>query len=1357
MTLKSDCARFAFCWFTVGIAVLALPCEGFPQGPASADGRQAKMLERDELWRQAQGLSKEGKHEEAVRAAEKVLELETELFGRAHDETAGTVSFLIGQRLLAKQYDRAHETAKLNLEINSQSHGVESWQAVHAGYYLDYVRRLTNLPDEVRDKLRESEAKYEQQFEAQQYLEAAKSLEQLARDEEPHLGEDHPFFANTFANMADAYYFGGEYASAETAARRCLAIRSQKLRPGDPAIPGAVSQLAKILYSQKNYAEAEAAFQKAAAGFDEAKLDTRAAWMHAWRGNCFQGQGDALAAAAALDEAAERFSKLQDDGGAAYCAKQAGSVLYSVQRYGEAGQRFAQAAAAYERNKDEANVALMLTLQGHCARDQQQDAQAVEHYRQALEIWRRAHPDQPSTVANTLANLGLAEQRLRRYADAESHLQEALEIRKNTVGDEHEDYAVALHYLGRLYVAMGEFDRAEPLYQQAAELARRLWKEDSPNYARSLEHEAEFAYRTGDNRRALEIFTEAAAVHRRGGADNELNYAQALENLSQVYSRQGDYAAAEPRLKEALKIRRSRATKACLPCASTSAQLAALYTDVGDFAQAELLYRQSLQMIKDASGEESLRYVNGLVSLAWMYYQKRDYAAAQMHFEQALALRNRLPEEKNTAYADLVYGLGSAYEAQHDFAQAEPLVLEAMEIKKRILGEEDLGYAYCLSCVQLLYTDMGEYDKAEEYCLKDLAIRRRVLGESHNFYAKSLNNLARIYRYRGDYDKAESLCREVLRTSREHAERTAAVQSERQQLATERDLRVRLDAYLSLAVKAGRFEEAAYRQVLDWKGVVSSRQRASRALAGRDDLEPLFNELQRASSQLATLALSKPEPELAEARRRQLADLAAEVERLEQDLASRSAAYRQAMRRVSLENLREALPDDAVLVDYLQYTFTDGPPPGDEGTQQTTAAPVKELRLAAFVVRREGPVKLVDLGSSTEIEAAIDAWRSDFGRTQRGAEAGLALRRQVWDPIERLLEESVAAGGPLPKTVLVSPDGALGRLPLAALPGKEPGSYLLEAWPIAVIAAPQILPELLADEDPLSEKVEKPQPPGNMLALGGVNYDSASAEAAGPKKAFARRAVRDASDALFTELPGAKGEIASIEKTYREVFGDAGILTLQGAAATEEALRREAPRHLYLHLATHGFFAAPKYQSALHEDVSALETLEGDRSAQQTVAGYYPGLLSGIALAGANHPPAEGDDGILTAEEVATLNLSGADLVVLSACETGLGEVADGEGLLGLQRAFQIAGARTVVASFWKVPDAATRDLMERFYDNLWNKDMGKLEALREAQLWMLRDRGPRGLVDPEKNETAPPQRLPPYYWAAFILSGDWR
>jgi CHAT domain-containing protein len=213
--------------------------------------------------------------------------------------------------------------------------------------------------------------------------------------------------------------------------------------------------------------------------------------------------------------------------------------------------------------------------------------------------------------------------------------------------------------------------------------------------------------------------------------------------------------------------------------------------------------------------------------------------------------------------------------------------------------------------------------------------------------------------------------------------------------------------------------------------------------------------------------------------------------------------------------------------------------------------------------------------------------------------------------------------------------------------------------------------------------------------------------------------------------------------------------------ATEAAVRKEAPQHRWLHFATHGFFAPKELRSALAPDpkraksgaVPGLLDREG-------VAGFHPLLLSGLVLAGANRPPEPGqDDGILTALEVAELDLRHVELAVLSACETGLGEVAGGEGVLGLQRAFQAAGARSTVTSLWQVPDQATRALMERFYAGLWDRKrpLGKLEALRQAQLWLLREGPTRGLAVVSTEPSAGPRRAPPFYWAAFVLSGDWR
>ncbi len=262
--------------------------------------------------------------------------------------------------------------------------------------------------------------------------------------------------------------------------------------------------------------------------------------------------------------------------------------------------------------------------------------------------------------------------------------------------------------------------------------------------------------------------------------------------------------------------------------------------------------------------------------------------------------------------------------------------------------------------------------------------------------------------------------------------------------------------------------------------------------------------------------------------------------------------------------------------------------------------------------------------------------------------------------------------------------------------------------------------------------------------------------------------VGGADLARFNPLPGTRGEIATIEKMYRQVgLGGAGLTLLDRSRANKAAFRAEAPRHRYLHMATHGFFVAEKQHSAA-VDIPKAASRFGEMARGAATGGMNPGLLSGLALAGANRAAQaadftdpDADDGILTAEEIGAMNLDGVQLVMLSACETGLGKAAGGEGLLGLQRAFQSAGTRTVVASLWSVPDEETRILMEEFYTNLWSRKLGALESLRRAQLAMLHGEGKAGQLRGIQREDSPdvPQTgvRSPRSWAAFVLSGDWR
>ena len=533
-------------------------------------------------------------------------------------------------------------------------------------------------------------------------------------------------------------------------------------------------------------------------------------------------------------------------------------------------------------------------------------------------------------------------------------------------------------------------------------------------------------------------------------------------------------------------------------------------------------------------------------------------------------------------------------------------------------------------------------------------------------------------------------------------------------------MRGRLDDYLSVATRAGASAAAVYAKALDWKGATFARQRRQRALTAAADAGSLVADLEDASRKLATLVNAVPADAAGRADwKKQLQDLTDRKEDLERKLAAKSPAFRRDP--LAPAALAKLLPADAALVDVFEYDHRAAPADG-KGPDVVTR------RVTAFVVRPGRDVVRVDLGSADEIDRLVDSWRAAISRRPRagGDDPPNELRRRVWLPLAETFGDA--------KTVLVSPDGALARLPLAALPGEKPNTYLIEDVAVAVVPVPQMLPDLLAD------RAAGAVP--SLLLVGDVDFDATgkaapdasagtawaargrpvSADALGllAGGAAARGGLRGGSHAAWSRLPGTRDEVKNLRAAFAKHFAGGTAVTLEGADATEAGLRAAAPKATWLHLATHGFFSPPTSRSVLASGDAAFGA--------GGIGGFHPGLLSGLVLAGANAPPkAGGDDGILTALEVSALDLSRVELAVLSACETGLGKAAGGEGVLGLQRAFQAAGAKSVVTSLWQVPDVPTQKLMERFYDNLWAKKLSRLEALRRAQIWMLRD----GATDP--------------------------
>jgi CHAT domain-containing protein len=474
----------------------------------------------------------------------------------------------------------------------------------------------------------------------------------------------------------------------------------------------------------------------------------------------------------------------------------------------------------------------------------------------------------------------------------------------------------------------------------------------------------------------------------------------------------------------------------------------------------------------------------------------------------------------------------------------------------------------------------------------------------------------------------------------------------------------------------------------------------------------------------------------------------------------------QFQRRIGLDEVRAGLPRQSALVAFVRYQLLPLQARAAEGAprqNQQESAPVPSY--LAFVVRGGDPgspapdaVNAVPLGPAAPIDEAIAQWRRQIkavafagGRSTVRAEAavrrsGARLRASIWDPMAPHLADATR--------IFIVPDGPLHLVSWDALPAPR-GGYLVEHAPPFHYASAER--DLVKDEQRAGGQglllVDSPmfdQDPSRTTGVSDVTARRLSDGGARTEHRAFRGSTSDCGGfraMRFDPLPASRQEaetIAAIWRKARAAAEDADVSRLSGRAATEAEVKRRAEGARVLHLATHGFFLGGLCAPARDRTAEARpHDVVADAS-----PGENPLLMAGFALAGANRRQAVGvddEDGILTAEEIASLQLSGVEWAVLSACDTGVGEVRAGEGVFGLRRAFHVAGARTVIMSLWPVEDEDARRWMASVYERRFRGRADTMEAMRESSLQQLRRRRRAQLS------------THPFYWAAFIAAGDWR
>lgn len=957
-------------------------------------------------------------------------------------------------------------------------------------------------------------------------------------------------------------------------------------------------------------------------------------------------------------------------------------------------------------------------------------------YQKALALYEKGFGKGHINTAAVLNNLAELYEALGDYKKAEPLFTRALSIAEQVLGPDHRNTATARHNLAGLYQNMGEYDRAEPLYQRVLAVREKTLGPDHPDTAMALGSLAGLYKQMGEFSKAESFLQRALRISEKGLGPDHIFTAATLGNLAGLYEFTGDYEKAESFYQQCLAIFDRTIGPSHPDAAVVLGNLAGLHRRLGDYDQAASLYNRSLGILEKSVGPKHPTTASTQSSLAELYGAMGEHARAVKLAIRSLEAREETLGPNHPDTAGSLHSLAVLYANQGRQDQAEPLLNRALAIREETLGPAHHATAATMSHLANLYKNRGEFAKAEPLFVKVLNVVVQSLGRQNPDVLASLNNLGLIAGAKGDYETAQDYHKQAQDISARLIDQVMGFTSEDQKLRFLASQRESLELSLGLAafhVPGDR--EAAGDALTVWlrrKGVIlEAQQRYQEALVLSGDRQAMevFRELADVRSQLSRLVFSGPGLKNPKAHRARIAGLEARQKELEARLSKLSASFarEKKVRQADPAQVASALPRGGVLVDFALVRPYDYKAFGAEERW----GPAHYL---AFVLPagRPGDLALVDLGEAgpidreiAKLKTAVSGLNDAAGKTAE--EAGAELYRLVFAKLETKIKTA--------RQIFISPDGNLNLIPFEVF-RKPDGEFLIQNYSFNYLSSGRDLtgfglvggaagPSLLMGDPDFDLDSKSKKRAMRTLDLEG--------------RSFVAQRSPETRGMRFSALPGTGEELAAV----RAALGpSAKVYT--GAMALEEVLVSQDKPPRILHLATHGFFLTDQQIERL--GARGLTTTD-DAPVPGGIRIENPLLRSGLALAGANRGAdssgSEGSDGLLTAEEVLGLNLRGTDMVVLSACNTGVGEVQAGEGVYGLRRAFVQAGAEGLVMSMWPVPDRETKELMETFYKHISSGETSRLEALRQAALEQLEVAGER-YGHPH-----------PLFWGAFVYMGN--
>jgi tetratricopeptide (TPR) repeat protein len=901
---------------------------------------------------------------------------------------------------------------------------------------------------------------------------------------------------------------------------------------------------------------------------------------------------------------------------------------------------------------------------------------ATTNLEKAITIWQEKMPLNPGHV-NCLNSLGAVYYYQVQYEKTKKYWLLCLEISKKVLGEGHPFYPECLDKLGFLYYHMGDYKSAESYSKQALDIRKNILGE------------------------------------------SHLDYGRSLNSLGILYLKMGDYKSAEPYYKQSLAILMNVLGQSHPYYAASLHNLGLLYYEIGDYKSAETNYKEALNIRKNVLGESHPDYALTLNNLGILYWKLGVYKTAESYYKQALAIKKNVLGELHPDYALSLISFGILYEEMGDYKSAEPYYKQALDIQKNVLGESHPDYATSLNNLGILYKTKGDFTTAEPLYNQSLEIIKKALGENHPSFISAQNSIAELYlktnREKESYDIINQNLTKKAKQIADNFEWLSDNQKEAY-WKNESSFFENLTSYTNEA-----YEKVPEFAGLNYNGALLTK---SKMLEAKISSENYYREVDEIREELAyrRRLLAKMESEGTEDIER-LNLLKKEADSLDKRLTLSWPEYAAQKKNLSItwNQVQEKLNKEEAAIEFVRfYNEKDS-----------------NYFYNALVLRKSDKnPQLIKLCKEKDLTAI---------QPKAGFSAYYPL---IWLPLEKYLTEI--------KTIFYSPVGEISNIPLHALyPSKDNGDKIIEnkvekrgnlkndkqaiTEKDAIFLMDRFKMHQLTSTRYIAMGLKEKEQLGKSIAMvGGVNYDflpGTSDNNSNNEKGKKKDRSSEAASGKLEFLEGTVNEVETVNSTLSTKGWQSQIFKFN--EALEETILKQEGKEAksILHISTHGY-AFPEFDFK-DSSISKNSLRYSFRFSKN------PMVRSGLILAGGNWAWTGSDtltklgmeqNGILTALEVSQLNLRKTKLVVLSACETGLGKIEGSEGTFGLKRGFKLAGVEQIIVSLWSVPDKETMELMTLFYNDL-SVTLNPVSSFEKAQKEM-RKKYP---TEPEK-------------WAGFVL-----